>query len=44
MNKGAEVYFDALNAAGGVNGSTLDLRTLDDGYAPDRTEDGKVRR
>lgn len=36
MNKGAKVYFDALNAAGGVNGNTIELRTLDDGYEPDR--------
>jgi ABC-type branched-subunit amino acid transport system substrate-binding protein len=36
MNMGAKVYFNALNAAGGVNGSTIELRTLDDGYEPDR--------
>jgi branched-chain amino acid transport system substrate-binding protein len=36
MHRGAKVYFDALNAAGGVNGSIIDLRTLDDGYEPDR--------
>ena len=36
MNRGAKIYFDALNAAGGVNGSRVDLRTLDDGYEPDR--------
>ena len=36
MNKGARIYFDALNAAGGVHGSTVELRTLDDGYEPDR--------
>ena len=36
MNRGAKVYFDALNAAGGVNGQTVELRTLDDGYEPDR--------
>ncbi|MBC7991738.1 MAG: ABC transporter substrate-binding protein [Rhizobacter sp.] len=36
MNKGAKVYFDALNATGGVNGNTIELRTLDDGYEPDR--------
>ena len=36
MNRGAKVYFDALNAAGGVNGLTVELRTLDDGYEPDR--------
>jgi ABC-type branched-subunit amino acid transport system substrate-binding protein len=36
MNRGAKVYFDALNAAGGVNGHTVELRTLDDGYEPER--------
>ena len=36
MNRGAKVYFDALNAAGGVNGQTVELRTLDDGYEPER--------
>src|SRR6218665_2910861 len=36
MNRGARVYFDALNAAGGVNGHQIELRTLDDGYEPDR--------
>jgi ABC-type branched-subunit amino acid transport system substrate-binding protein len=36
MNKGAKIYFDQLNANGGVNGHTVELRTLDDGYEPDR--------
>ncbi|HEX3139778.1 MAG TPA: ABC transporter substrate-binding protein, partial [Rhizobacter sp.] len=36
MNKGAKIYFDALNAAGGVNGNTIELRTLDDAYDPVR--------
>lgn len=36
MNRGAKIYFDALNASGGVNGHTVELRTLDDGYEPDR--------
>jgi ABC-type branched-subunit amino acid transport system substrate-binding protein len=36
MNTGARIFFNALNAAGGVNGSTIELRTLDDGYEPDR--------
>ena len=36
MNEGAKIYFDALNVAGGVNGHTVELRTLDDGYEPDR--------
>lgn len=36
MNMGARIYFNALNAQGGVNGSSVELRTLDDGYEPDR--------
>ena len=36
MNMGARIYFNALNASGGVNGSNIELRTLDDGYEPDR--------
>jgi ABC-type branched-subunit amino acid transport system substrate-binding protein len=36
LNKGAKIYFDSLNAAGGVNGQAVELRTLDDGYEPDR--------
>jgi branched-chain amino acid transport system substrate-binding protein len=36
MNMGAKIYFNALNAGGGVNGSTVELRTLDDGYEPER--------
>ncbi len=36
MNKGAKIFFDQLNAAGGVNGHTLELRALDDGYEPER--------
>lgn len=36
MNKGAKVFFDQLNASGGINGQTVELRTLDDGYEPER--------
>jgi len=36
MNKGARIYFDSLNAAGGIHGTQIELRTLDDGYEPDR--------
>ncbi len=36
MNIGAKLYFDAVNAGGGINGHTIELRTLDDGYEPDR--------
>jgi branched-chain amino acid transport system substrate-binding protein len=33
---GADLYFSRLNARGGVNGKTVELRSLDDGYEPDR--------
>jgi ABC-type branched-subunit amino acid transport system substrate-binding protein len=36
MNHGARLFFDALNAQGGVNGQTIELRLLDDGYEPER--------
>jgi branched-chain amino acid transport system substrate-binding protein len=36
LNMGAKIYFNALNASGGVNGNSVELRTLDDGYEPDR--------
>ena len=36
FSQGARLYFDQLNAQGGVAGRQIDLRTLDDGYEPDR--------
>ena len=33
---GAQLLFDGVNARGGVNGRTIDLQSLDDGYEPDR--------
>ena len=36
MNAGARIYFDRLNAEGGVAGRTVQLRVVDDGYEPDR--------
>jgi branched-chain amino acid transport system substrate-binding protein len=36
MNQGGKIFFDALNASGGINGQHVELRTLDDGYEPDR--------
>ena len=36
MRAGAMLYFDYINARGGVNGRTIELHTLDDGYEPDR--------
>jgi ABC-type branched-subunit amino acid transport system substrate-binding protein len=37
MQTGAKIYFDSVNAKGGVNGRKIVLKTLDDGYEPDRT-------
>jgi len=36
MNRGAKLCFDAVNAAGGVNGVQIEIKTLDDKYEPDR--------
>jgi ABC-type branched-subunit amino acid transport system substrate-binding protein len=36
MRAGALLYFDFVNQRGGINGRTIDLHTLDDGYEPDR--------
>jgi branched-chain amino acid transport system substrate-binding protein len=36
MKSGIEAYFAQVNAAGGVNGRTLRLIALDDGYEPSR--------
>ena len=36
MNRGARLYFDAINAAGGIGGLQIELRTLDDQYEPDK--------
>lgn len=36
FNQGAKLCFDQLNAAGGVQGRRIELRTLDDGYDPQR--------
>lgn len=33
---GAQLYFAALNAKGGVNGRRVELQRLDDGYEPER--------
>ncbi len=37
FNQGAQLYFDQVNANGGINGRKVELRVLDDGYEPDRT-------
>ena len=36
MNRGARIWFDSINATGGLHGQKIELRTLDDGYEPDR--------
>jgi ABC-type branched-subunit amino acid transport system substrate-binding protein len=36
MQLGANLYFDLVNSQGGVHGRRINLRTLDDGYEPDR--------
>ncbi len=36
MQAGAKVFFDSVNAAGGINGLPIELRSLDDGYEPER--------
>ncbi|WP_068174849.1 ABC transporter substrate-binding protein [Hydrogenophaga taeniospiralis] len=36
FHAGAKLYFDQLNAQGGVNQTHIELRQLDDGYEPDR--------
>ena len=36
FHQGAKLYFDRLNAQGGVGRRTVEIRTLDDGYEPDR--------
>ncbi|MBT9552613.1 MAG: ABC transporter substrate-binding protein [Hydrogenophaga sp.] len=33
---GAQLYFEQVNAKGGVNGRRIDLQRLDDGYEPER--------
>jgi branched-chain amino acid transport system substrate-binding protein len=36
FKRGALLHFDRLNARGGINGRTIELKSLDDGYEPDR--------
>jgi len=33
---GAQLYFEALNTKGGVNGRRIEIKRLDDGYEPER--------
>ena len=36
MRSGAQLYFDQVNAGGGVNGRKIRMISLDDGYEPER--------
>ena len=33
---GADLVFEKVNAKGGINGKSIELRSMDDGYEPDR--------
>ncbi len=35
--EGAKLYFEAVNAKGGIGGKTIELLKLDDGYEPERS-------
>lgn len=39
LHAGAKLYFDQLNARGGIGGRSVEIRTLDDGYEPARCEE-----
>jgi branched-chain amino acid transport system substrate-binding protein len=36
IKKGLEIYFDKVNATGGIDGHLIELTVLDDGYIPER--------
>jgi ABC-type branched-subunit amino acid transport system substrate-binding protein len=36
FHQGAKLWFDQVNAQGGVGGKTIEIKMLDDGYEPDR--------
>ena len=36
FQQGAKLWFEQVNAQGGVGGKTIEIRSLDDGYEPDR--------
>ena len=38
LNHGARLYFDKVNAGGGIEGRKIELRLLDDGYEPARAK------
>lgn len=37
LRDGAVLYFNQINARGGINGRKIELRTMDDGYEPEKT-------
>lgn len=36
FHQGAKLWFDQLNSRGGIAGRSIEIKTLDDGYEPDR--------
>lgn len=36
FQQGAKLWFEQVNAQGGIGGKTIEIRALDDGYEPDR--------
>ncbi len=36
FHQGAKIWFEQVNAQGGIAGKTIEIRTMDDGYEPDR--------
>lgn len=43
FHAGAKLFFDQLNAQGGVNQTRIEIRQLDDGYEPDRCSENTKR-
>lgn len=43
FNAGANVFFDLLNAKGGVTGRTIEILALDDGYEPARCAENTTK-
>lgn len=39
FHAGAKLYFDQINATGGIAGRSIEIRKLDDGYEPARCEE-----
>jgi branched-chain amino acid transport system substrate-binding protein len=43
FNAGAKLYFDAVNAQGGLNGQRVTITQMDDGYEPDRCAENTTK-